>query len=199
MTNYKEGTRDRIVDSAINQFRNRPYDDVSVKDICDEAGVTRNSFYYYFESKEMVFDAIGDWCSRTARSRLLDSMTSLITGSAYERIWEIFKAYLDVQLELGNEIMNRVILSRTQRSRSDYYSYIDDRLAKILTQLIADAQTNGEIRNDWDPAALVSTSNSVVYGVNMKWCFQWGQTDVYEDCMYALNALFMPNPGFELK
>ena len=199
MNTYKQDTRERIVDSAIELFRANPYEAVSVKDICDAAGVTRNSFYYYFESKEMVFDAIGDWCSRTAKSRLLGSMAALVVNSAYQRLWEIYKEYLEVQLELGNEIMNRIVLSRTQKGRSDYYSYVDEQLSQIIIQLISDAQENGEIRNVWDPAELLYTSNAVVCGVDMKWCFQWGKTDVIQDCMDALNALFMPNPGFELK
>ena len=196
MNEYKRDTREKIVDSAIGLFKANPYDAVSVKDICDAAGVSRNSFYYYFENKEMVFDAIGDWISRTAKSRLLSALTA---NTAYQRVWEIYKMYLDVQLEMGNEIMNRIVLSRTQKGRSDYYSYIDTRLANTMAHLIADAQLNGEVQNRCTPTALLWTSYAVIRGVNIKWCFQWGESDIIRESMDALDTLFMPNPGFELK
>ena len=66
----RKGTREKIVDAAIELFKNNPYDQVTVKEICTLAGVTRNSFYYYFDGKDTIFDAIGDWCSRTAKQRL---------------------------------------------------------------------------------------------------------------------------------
>ena len=36
----KVGTREKIVEAAIDLFKNTPYEQVSVKDICDAAGVT---------------------------------------------------------------------------------------------------------------------------------------------------------------
>lgn len=56
---------DREGDSA---FKERGTEHVSVKDICDEAGVTRNAFYYHFESKDLLFDAIGDYVSMVSKS-----------------------------------------------------------------------------------------------------------------------------------
>ncbi len=196
MNANNQTTRDRIVEAAIQLFLNNPYEAVSVKDVCDAAGVTRNSFYYYFESKEIIFDAIGDWVSRTAKSRLLSALTA---RTSYQQVWEIYRNYLDVQIEMGPEIMNHICASRTLKGRSDYYSYIDDRLSRVMTRLIANAQKDGEIRNDQDPAILMTTSYAILRGVNIKWCFQWGEIDIYKECEEALNALFIPNEGYELQ
>ena len=93
----KKGTREKIVDAAIELFRNNPYEQITVKDICDAAGVTRNSFYYYFENKEIVFDAIGDWCSHTAKRRLPEVFSS---RSTYQQVWEIYRLYLETHEHL---------------------------------------------------------------------------------------------------
>lgn len=191
----KVGTREKIVEAAIDLFKNTPYEQVSVKDICDAAGVTRNSFYYYFETKEIIFDAIGDWCSHTAKKRLPEVFSS---GNAYQQVWEIFRLYLETQIELGPEIMNHVCASRTLKGRSDYYSYIDNRLASSMVRLIRVAQNEGILRNNRDASDLLWTAYAIVRGTNIKWCFQWGESDIMEETRTALDTLFMPKEGYEL-
>ena len=191
----KNGTREKIVDAAIELFKNNPYDQITVKDICDFAGVTRNSFYYYFESKEIVFDAIGDWCSHTAKNRLPEVLSSRNT---YQQVWEIFRLYLETQLELGPEIMNHVCASRTMKGRSDYFSYIDITLESSVTRLIRASQDAGIICNYQEPTDLLWTSYAIVRGVNIKWCFQWGECNLVEETKKAFDTLFLPAEGYEL-
>lgn len=191
----RTGTREKIVDAAIDLFKNNPYDQVTVKDICTLAGVTRNSFYYYFDSKETIFDAIGDWCSRTAKQRLPEVFSS---RSTYQQVWEIYRLYLEAQIDLGPEIMNHVCVSRTMKGSSDYYSYIDSALEGSITRLIRASQESGIIRNDQDPTRLLWTSYAVVRGINIKWCFLWGECNLIKETMEALDTLFLPKEGYEL-
>lgn len=191
----RTGTREKIVDAAIDLFKNNPYDQVTVKDICTLASVTRNSFYYYFDSKETIFDAIGDWCSRTAKQRLPEVFSS---RSTYQQVWEIYRLYLEAQIDLGPEIMNHVCVSRTMKGSSDYYSYIDSALEGSITRLIRASQESGIIRNNQDPTRLLWTSYAVVRGINIKWCFLWGECNLIKETMEALDTLFMPKEGYEL-
>ena len=46
-----EATQTRILDSALDLFRRRGYDQATMRDIAAEAGVSLGSAYYYFESK----------------------------------------------------------------------------------------------------------------------------------------------------
>lgn len=45
------GTRERLMDAAIELFWKQSYGAVSVDDICTEAGVKKGSFYHFFPSK----------------------------------------------------------------------------------------------------------------------------------------------------
>ncbi|MGZ8796325.1 MAG: TetR family transcriptional regulator [Thermoanaerobaculia bacterium] len=47
-----EETRERILDSALKLFRDRGFDDTTMRDIAAEAGVATGAAYYYFRSKE---------------------------------------------------------------------------------------------------------------------------------------------------
>ena len=48
----KDNKKNEIREIALNLFRNHTYDSVSVNSIAKEAGISKNTFYYYFSSKE---------------------------------------------------------------------------------------------------------------------------------------------------
>ena len=94
--------------------------------------------------------------------------------------------------------MNHCCFSRTSKGRADFYSYVDARTAASLKLLIELAKANREITTPADPESLVWASYAVVRGNNIKWCFQWGQSDLIGDCKATLNTLFLPTEGFAL-
>jgi AcrR family transcriptional regulator len=47
-----EETRERILDSALELFRKKGFDETTMRDIAAEAGVATGAAYYYFRSKE---------------------------------------------------------------------------------------------------------------------------------------------------
>jgi AcrR family transcriptional regulator len=49
-----EHTRSRILESALNLFRERGFDETAMRDIAAAAGVAVGAAYYYFESKEAL-------------------------------------------------------------------------------------------------------------------------------------------------
>ena len=49
-----EGTRARILETALNLFRERGFDQTAMRDIAVAAGVATGAAYYYFESKEAL-------------------------------------------------------------------------------------------------------------------------------------------------
>ena len=52
--------RRRLVDAAWVSLRERGYRDLTVDDVCDAAGVSKGSFYGYFESKQDLLVALID-------------------------------------------------------------------------------------------------------------------------------------------
>ena len=52
--------RQRLLDAGLKLFANRGYAGTSVQDITEEAKVTKPTLYYYFQSKEGLFQALVD-------------------------------------------------------------------------------------------------------------------------------------------
>ncbi len=50
-------TKEKLLDTAIGLMLKKGFTATSVDEICQTAGLTKGSFFYYFESKEDLADA----------------------------------------------------------------------------------------------------------------------------------------------
>ena len=51
----KNDRKNAIIKAATREFATKDYADVSVRDIADQAGISRGSFYLYFNDKEDAY------------------------------------------------------------------------------------------------------------------------------------------------
>jgi AcrR family transcriptional regulator len=59
------GTRERVLDAAVDLFAEQGYDGTSVAQVIERAGLTKGGFYHHFASKEaLLFEVYGDLISR---------------------------------------------------------------------------------------------------------------------------------------
>ena len=65
-----EETRERILDAALRLFRERGFDETTMRDIAAEAGVATGAAYYYFRSKEELVMAFYERTAEEARELL---------------------------------------------------------------------------------------------------------------------------------
>ena len=54
----KSGVKDTIISKALELFSAKGYEGVSVSELTEAAGITKPSLYYYFGSKEGVFETV---------------------------------------------------------------------------------------------------------------------------------------------
>jgi Transcriptional regulator len=60
----KDTKRKHIIETAIKVFAARGYHSTTVKDIVDEAAISVGSFYFYFKSKEDIFETLYEEVSK---------------------------------------------------------------------------------------------------------------------------------------
>lgn len=53
-------TKDAIKESFLNLLEIKPYNQITVKDVVDECGINRNTFYYHFADLPALFEEILD-------------------------------------------------------------------------------------------------------------------------------------------
>ncbi len=58
MSNRSNETREKIIEAARKLFSEKGYDGISMEDIAQASGVRKSLIYYYFPSKEILFEEI---------------------------------------------------------------------------------------------------------------------------------------------
>ena len=88
-------TKEKLLDTAIQLIWQSNYSNVGVNDICQQAGVTKGSFYYYFETKaDLFYEACQHyWCSM---KKDMDAIFSP-TFTAQEQLENLIQYVVDKQ------------------------------------------------------------------------------------------------------
>lgn len=86
-----QGTRDRIVVAARHLFLTHGLGHVGLDQIVQQAGLTKTTFYNYFESKEDLITEVIDFNERGMRSRLVEAATEIAGDDARRRLVALFE------------------------------------------------------------------------------------------------------------
>ena len=150
----RPSVKQQIVEAGLAELHARGYAACSVEDITKAAGVPKGSFYNHFASKEAFaveavrrYFQISGWptsfevASAVARLRAgFDALYDAARDRAYSRgcMWG----------NLANEVADHSAVIRGELAEGL------DAWSAIVTELVAQAQRNGEIRAAGDPAQL---------------------------------------------
>jgi AcrR family transcriptional regulator len=148
-------------------LKERRWEQITIKEICAEAGVSLGLFYYYFESKEDVMrekyeafvNALYETVDNLSRGcNLLQSMllyVSVYTAKCYEKgsnyMAQMIKFYID---DYANH--------ESWHTRRDVFT--------ILEILIDRAKTAGEIPGIVDTKNTACEFVSALRGIMVQWC-----------------------------
>jgi AcrR family transcriptional regulator len=110
--------RDQLLTTATTLFAQKGYHPTSVADIVDQLGVGKGVFYWYFESKEVLFEEILREAQKALRRRQQQTISPQSDPVA--------------QLELG--IRAAVLWTAEHRELADLFDFAqtDQRFAKLI-------------------------------------------------------------------
>lgn len=131
----KQATSTALQRSAIDLFLERGYDETTVQDITDAAGVSQRTFFRYYATKDAVL-----LTEHTRREREVADL--LAARSADEPLGETAAAILE---HLSADIVERLELVRVQTTVARTVPALADRFAghhERLASLVADHAAN---------------------------------------------------------
>ena len=103
------GTKERIFDTAIQLIAKSGFEDVSMRDIANGAGINPASIYNHFSSKEEILDSIYRYFSahRLDNRNSIEHIKSIVdTGTAFE----VIKVLADTAFEFEEKMAIRMVL-----------------------------------------------------------------------------------------
>ncbi|PKM82149.1 MAG: TetR/AcrR family transcriptional regulator [Firmicutes bacterium HGW-Firmicutes-14] len=150
----KEGTKKKIINTAMNLFKQQGFDATTMEQIASEADIAKGTLYNYFPVKEAIIDEYikrsskeknSERISRLAqlpdtRSRLVLAFSELIQGVQAQK--EIFEKYLVYQMK------NTISLQRREKADKSGIQLLAEEIIEL-------GQKNAEIRKDLPVEAMV--------------------------------------------
>jgi len=85
---HKEQRRKQILDAAVRVFIRKGYEPATMKDIVEEAKMSRGWIYLYFQSKEEIFEALVAQNDQQNVNEMNDQLAGVAT------VWEALEANL---------------------------------------------------------------------------------------------------------
>ncbi len=157
------GTREKILRAAREAFAERGYDGVSVDEIARRAGVKKALIYYYFPSKEVLFEEVWNQAIDELEDHLFREVSN---ESGYMRkIKRFLRAYIN--FVTSKKVLSRVIeMERASVMKEERWKPLKERYDSFLSKvanLIEEGKKYNAIYDDIDPIAaadLISSSLS---------------------------------------
>ncbi len=152
-------TRDHILAAASRLMALRGYRATSVDDVLRESGVGKGNFYYYFRSKEELGYAILERVVQGFVERVLEPCFSDSGAKPLDKV----RCFLDRLLETQRQrnCVGGCPMGNLASELSDMHEGFRRRLAEIftvwrerMTDTLREAQADGSLRSECDPASL---------------------------------------------
>ncbi len=154
--NHEQGVRKALLLAGIDLFAEKGYASTSVREIVSAAGVTKPVLYYYFQSKEGLFQAILDSAAQEQEVILEESLQK--PGTALERIVHLYRRIYQGLMENLQlfKLINHLFFGPPQGSPRYDIERFHRRMVEVIKEIYLGGLRQGELREvDPDEAALL--------------------------------------------
>lgn len=170
MPNNESNTKETIRDVAMDLFREKGYENVTIMDICHGCGITKRTFYYHYESKADLLSGVVNYWGIKAE-RLLHTFAS--EEKSIDILWQLMQVYCTNAEKYGPNILKQVYILMVQNG-SDIHFPHDMYLYDLAIQLLNKAQAAGEIRNPGAPEEIVFILFHSLRSISISWAAENG-------------------------
>jgi AcrR family transcriptional regulator len=147
--------RRRLVDIATRHFATEGFERASLNEILAEAGISKGSYYYYFDDKDDLF--------ATALESAVDDLMARLPLPALEKLqaaefWptvERFVASWASSLDVSSDLFQAALQLTESQRQSPRFAQMLEKSATVYRALIAPGRRLGCIRSDISVDALV--------------------------------------------
>ena len=137
-------TRRTLLRTAARLWSERGFDDVTVEEICSEAGVGRTTFYLHFENKEQLLASLAGATSAGVAADLEAAHSSDSLDEQLDvLIRGIARRMQDVPKSLAELVIHSQRLGVMKASRENFAG--STRFADLARDVLADARRRGEL------------------------------------------------------
>jgi AcrR family transcriptional regulator len=159
-----EATRKKIMDAAVELFREIGYSVAGLGDIIERAELTKGALYYHFDSKESLASAIIADAAGTVSSTV--RAIGQAAAPALEKV--IHSSFVVADIVTADPVVQTgAQLARALGEFNDVVTAAYGDVLSAMTEQLAHAATEGDLRAGLDPGAAAETLLSVYLGTEL--------------------------------
>ena len=178
--------KQKLIDTTVELIKKYGADTITVRSVCEEAGLSIGTFYHHFQNKDdllMYFVREASFDNFVLETPLAD-----VAG----RVCELYMHLIDRYLTLGEEFM-KSFYTTGNKALSAYMGQENGRfadgtvMARCERELI-DAREQGFLKKDADPHLLSMDICTIVKGCVFEWALDDGRLDIAESLHRIVKA-----------
>nr|WP_294495417.1 TetR/AcrR family transcriptional regulator [uncultured Mediterraneibacter sp.] len=166
-------TREKIFQAAKRILEKKGYEELSIKNICEEAGVSNGSFYHHFKTKDDLLSYYIEDQPKIDPDLLAlpDSVAGVKAG-----IIEVYLNYVKYCRELGVEFMSEYYDTKNQALNA---AIRIERPYPIVTvqDYVEKAEQAGIVSLNVNIGEFTTDIRMIVIGNVFEWCVKHGEAD----------------------
>ena len=133
--------KNELIDIAAKLFMTKGYEETSISDIANKAKVAHGTFYYYFESKEKMLDAIVEKYQNEMLT-LVEKLAENKKRNAVEKFLEILQFKMDISSS-GKKFWRYVLSDKNAMLHIKFEKELLPRFSKPLAEIIKQGVKEG--------------------------------------------------------
>ena len=180
-------TKMRLLQCGLQLFKERGYNNVSVDDICQEAAITRSTFYYHYQTKDELLDSLYQTAAIIPEGDALAEL--LLSSNSWDKLWGIYEVGIDWTIELGHEMLSCILVTNLASHRNTFFPLAVETVDKMAVKVIGAGQKNKDFLNRSDPELLAKTLRTIIMGAAFEWCNKNGNYNQKKEIKLAFIAL----------
>lgn len=169
-------TREKLLKAAIKLVNRDGMKQLTVRNICDEAGLSTGSFYNLFSGKEDLISYYLKYAFVPYREKAIEE------GEKYnpvERCLIIYRAYIEYCKDMGLEFVSGLYAS----NHNPFFDFMhrdtkDDFIIATVRTYIDEAKEQGLVREDVDTDESLLRIAAASTGLLFYWCVFDGKIDL---------------------
>lgn len=179
-----KATKDKIFKAAKEILKQDGYEALSIKNICESAGVSNGSFYHHFQTKEDLLSYYIEHLP-SVNAHTFDMPASL--DETIETIIQVYLNYVDYCKDLGVEFLANYYVPRNEALNPHLRT---ERAYPIVTvRHYLEKVLAAEIIHTTTPLEEITTDiRMIVIGNVFEWCINNGNTNFDKNVRRSLNS-----------
>lgn len=188
-----KNSRKKIINTAINLFKENGYENTSIVDICKACNITKGTFYYHFNNKDEITIEFYE----SMYEDFTETFSELIMiDDAKEQLWRVYEYSIDRTIALTPKVLYGLLLSDIQKGLTYFSPYQNPNLSnkssqqlKLQIDLVKKGQASNTIKQG-DPQMMVTTFIAALVGIAITWASNDGPFDEKNELRKAFDIIF---------